>query len=428
MSANDNPPKERKDVVDCWLSNVPVPVDSSPRFPVEFNPTTNVTQDLLDVMKRDVVRGGYFKFITTNELFLQYTLTSVYTSSNEPSFEALYKLDQAGQQEFKSICQEMVGHLYHLQESSICGKGVSNSFHFQVLTFLQTTQELTSQEHTYKPSRPCAIILFHVLSIIFKDWIKDAITELSFQKRETIRTSSSLSTNDSPQDRLVVEYVTPFHPPINRQDENIEVIDFFGWAIHSLRRILSPEYERMQELKWNTYCTLEEEEQMIRFLDDMRIFHTQAILDKEYLRDMYPPCHQLTNKGWLSLVSKPFFPFARYLLQQIRLTVDVKEWQRKGNGVIETAVKTLEENESLTVMFLDAAKTSSLSEKWKRKIMSALILKVLHARSAAEHDKYKEQHTNREAKGATASSFRGELKVLTKGAHNNNKVKRRKMK
>jgi hypothetical protein len=88
----------------------------------------------------------------------------------------------------------------------------------------------------------------------------------------------------------------------------------------------------------------------------------------------------------------------------------------------------LDENETLAVMFLDAAKTSSLSEKWKKKIMSALILKVLHARSAAEHDKFKEQHTNREAKGATASSFRTELKVLTKGSHNNNKMKRQKTK
>jgi hypothetical protein len=116
------------------------------------------------------------------------------------------------------------------------------------------------------------------------------------------------------------------------------------------------------------------------------------------------------------------------LLHQIRLTVDVNEWKRKGNGVVASAAKALEENETLTVLFLDAAKTSSLDEKWKRKIMRSLIMKVLHARSAAEHDKYKEQHTNREAKGAITSSFRGELKVLTKGAHNNNKVKRRKMK
>jgi hypothetical protein len=75
----------------------------------------------------------------------------------------------------------------------------------------------------------------------------------------------------------------------------------------------------------------------------MRIFHTEAILDTKYLHNLYaPPCHQLTNKGWLSLVSKPFFPFAQYLLQQIRLIVDVHQWKRKGNAVIETAAKTLE--------------------------------------------------------------------------------------
>ena len=142
--------------------------------------------------------------MTTNKLFLRYALTSVFFASNEASFEALYKLDQQGQQEFESICQDMMGHLYHLQESSICGKGVSNSFHFQILTFLQTTQELTSQEHTYKPSRPCAIILFHVLSIIFKDWVKDALSELSFQKRETIRSTSNSLSNSLSHDRLVV--------------------------------------------------------------------------------------------------------------------------------------------------------------------------------------------------------------------------------
>jgi hypothetical protein len=422
---------KRKQMVDCWIeSNVPIPVDC-PRFPVEFNPNHG-TQDLLDVMKRDVVRGGYFGFVTTNKLFKLYALTSVFTS-NHVAFEALYKLDQQGQQEFESICQDMMGHLYHLQESSICGSGVSKSFHYQILTFLQTRPALTNQELTYKPSRPCAIILFHVLSIIFKDWIKDALSELSFQKRETIRltsTSNSLSTilDSTAQDRLVVECLPTIQPSINRQDENREVTDFFGWAIYNLRHVLSREYERMKELRWDTSFTLEEEEQMISFLDGMRIFHTQAILDEEYLRDFYPPCHQLKNKGWLSLVSKPFFPFARHLLHQIRLTVDVNEWKRKGNGVVASAAKALEENETLTVLFLDAAKTSSLDEKWKRKIMRSLIMKVLHARSAAEHDKYKEQHTNREAKGAITSSFRGELKVLTKGAHNNNKVKRRKMK
>jgi hypothetical protein len=51
-------------------------------------------------------------------------------------------------------------------------------------------------------------------------------------------------------------------------------------------------------------------------------------------------------------VSKPFFPFARYLLNEIRLIVDVDQWKRRGNGVIESAARALEENETLTVMFL----------------------------------------------------------------------------
>ena len=129
--------------------------------------------------------------------------------------------------------------------------------------------------------------------------------ELSCQKRETIRSTSksSLSTvPDSSPDRLVVDSFPP-SAAINQQDENIEVTNFLGWVIYSLCRVLSREYERMKELRWHTSCTLEEEEQMIRFLDVMRIFHTDAVLDEEYLGDFYPPCHQLTNKGWLSLVA-----------------------------------------------------------------------------------------------------------------------------
>jgi hypothetical protein len=79
-------------MVDCWrASNLLIQVDS-PRFPIDLHPSHG-TQDLLDVMKRDVVRGGYFQFVTTNKLFLRYTLTSVFTS-NQEAFEALYKLDE----------------------------------------------------------------------------------------------------------------------------------------------------------------------------------------------------------------------------------------------------------------------------------------------------------------------------------------------
>jgi hypothetical protein len=316
----------------------------------------------------------------------------------------------------------MAGQLYHLQESSICGKCVSKSFHYQLLKKLQTTQELTNQEYAYKPSRPCAVILFHVMSSIFIEWMKEAITELSFAKCETIQQSSNSSISNASNSSISNDYSSPL-PAINRQDENREVTDFFGWAIQSLRRVLSKEYSRMKELQWDTTFTLEQEEEMIRFLGGMIIHHTEAILDKQYLHECYPSFHQLKNKGWLSLVSRAYFPFARYLLHQICLTVDVKEWWRRGNGVMEAASNTLSNNKSLTVLFLDAAKSSDLKKEMKMKIMSALISKVLHARVATEHDKFKEEKTNREARGSTTSSFRGELKVLS-----NRKVKERKTK
>jgi hypothetical protein len=56
--------------------------------------------------------------------------------------------------------------------------------------------------------------------------------------------------------------------------------------------------------------------------------------------------------------------------------------------------------------------------------MSALIRKVLHARAAAEHDKFKQQKTNREAQGSTTTSFRGELKVLSKRKAKGQKTKK----
>jgi hypothetical protein len=68
--------KDRKEMVDCWLATnaVPIQVDS-PMFPIGFIPIhAELTQDLFNVMKRDVVRGGYFQFVTTNKLFKIYAL------------------------------------------------------------------------------------------------------------------------------------------------------------------------------------------------------------------------------------------------------------------------------------------------------------------------------------------------------------------
>jgi hypothetical protein len=93
----------------------------------------------------------------------------------------------------------------------------------------------------------------------------------------------------------------------------------------------------------------------------------------------------------------------------------MKEWSRRGNGVIESAAKTLEDDKSLAVIFLDAAKSSDLKEEMKKKIMmTALIKNVFYAQASVEHDKIKEGKRNREARGSTTSSFGWGVKITHK--------------
>jgi hypothetical protein len=49
--------------------------------------------------------------------------------------------------------------------------------------------------------------------------------------------------------------------------------------------------------------------------------------------------------------------------------------------------KTWKKKKSFTVLFLGAAKRYALDEKWERNIMGALSMKVIHARSVADHEK-----------------------------------------
>jgi hypothetical protein len=58
--------------------------------------------ELFEVMNKDVVRGGWFQYITTNKLFERFARTSVLTS-NQDAFEELYKLNNEGIQQFELI-------------------------------------------------------------------------------------------------------------------------------------------------------------------------------------------------------------------------------------------------------------------------------------------------------------------------------------
>ena len=144
----------------------------------------------------------------------------------------------------------------------------------------------------------------------------------------------------------------------------------------------------------------------------MRTTHVVAVLDGEYLRDCYAAATQVRNNGGLTLVDKRYFRFGRCLLHTIRKCINVEAWNRHGDKIMETAAKAVKNYKTLLFLFMEASQYSNLEDELKQKVMMELIMKVLHARAAAEHNKLKEAQTNREAKGSISTSLRVELKVL----------------
>ena len=90
----------------------------------------------------------------------------------------------------------------------------------------------------------------------------------------------------------------------------------------------------------------------------------------------------------------------------------MEAWNRHGDKIMETAAKAVKNDKTLVFLFMEASQYSNLEDELKQKVMMELIMKVLHARAAAEHNKLKEAQTNREAKGSISTSLRVELKVL----------------
>jgi hypothetical protein len=234
-----------------------------------------------------------------------------------------------------------------------------------------------------------------VLSIEVKKWLAEAISEISFYRQSGLNP-------DRDQEAA----------SISPEDERREIADFFGWSIFSLYKVLSNERDRAKELQWTKKISKEKEEEILAFIESMKTTHLVAVLDEEYLRECYAAATQVRNNGGLTLVDKRYFRFGRCLLHTIRKCINVEAWNRHGDKIMETSAKAVKNDKTLVFLFMEASQYSNLEDELKQKVMMELIMKVLHARAAAEHNKLKEAQTNREAKGSISTSLRVELKVL----------------
>mmetsp|Transcript_2821 Transcript_2821/g.4552 ORF Transcript_2821/g.4552 Transcript_2821/m.4552 type:complete len:207 (-) Transcript_2821:404-1024(-) len=184
-------------------------------------------------------------------------------------------------------------------------------------------------------SRGCTVVLVKVLSRLLLHWVSDAMTEFSFNL-QAYRPDDTFSLLDS---------------SLHVEDEKREVNRFLGWAIFNLRRKLARRRVTASDSSW---VLTEDVDAMISLLDSMRIFHNKAIVYVEYMRECYSAADQSRNGGWLSLVSKQYFPFGKILLNEIRFSVN-SQWTRRGNKTVEVAVEKIMNSNVVSAFFWGGA-------------------------------------------------------------------------
>ena len=63
----------------------------------------------------------------------------------------------------------------------------------------------------------------------------------------------------------------------------------------------------------------------------MRIFHEEAMMNEEYMRQCYDAAYQAQNHEYLTLVSPEYFQFGTALLTKVVSVFDQSRLKREGN-------------------------------------------------------------------------------------------------
>jgi hypothetical protein len=194
--------------------------------------------------------------------------------------------------------------------------------------------------------------------------------------------------------------------------DNRDVNGFFGWAIGSYRmQVKDKIYEAKTILDEVKQKKLEKQ---MRYLKSLFIRNEEAILNETYVSECYDLGMRLKNMGGLTLVSHRYFEFARRVMTKIQTAITAETFVSNQNIVKETKV-ALKCDDGLFKTFLDLAcqeiEDGHVSCVHVKKVLRALIEKVINAWSGEIIGQYKDQVTGRRGRLAgNDQAFRSQLK------------------
>lgn len=148
----------------------------------------------------------------------------------------------------------------------------------------------------------------------------------------------------------------------------------------------------------------------------------EALADTYYMENFYAVSDQLRNNGGLTLVSKEFFGFGRYLMKEVS-EFQINSFILCGNQAIAEGKEKILKDEQLRKIFR-ACYRESLKKDGDLQMIAGdddlmdlyheLWKKVFHVWVGEQTLLFKNKYTGRLATNTTSVSFRGELNTNTK--------------
>jgi hypothetical protein len=211
------------------------------------------------------------------------------------------------------------------------------------------------------------------------------------------------------------------HPPsaIDEKSKTVlaisEVQRYVGWAIQDCLT----KWRKKTDTGRHDGHSVETSSDIVSVLEQMRIFHREAMLDEDYIKEYYLDSEQILNQGGLTLVAKAMFPWALCLMKQIRKHYGRESLQEYGNESIKRAIALVKKDDSVAQHFhrglrqLPGYVDKDIAADLLSELHERLLMKVFHARINESLTQYKATEMGKTTgqKGVTAVTFRAGLQA-----------------
>lgn len=356
--------KQMKDMIaECAPSNhQPAAAYSPVNLPASL---LNCEKDSMLILLQKQLPNGYVPELLKQEYFQQCIRLSI-DRPTEGWFKELLAIVQlpSDRKMLEEACQKIQDKLFQMSLNALQRrKSNSVSYEYDMHSYHRSPEFhnfcINSLPGTLFREHSCCALLFLALNRLHAGWVREALIEAR-KKRDPAMFRKKSTT------------------ALTTEQENNAVNRFVGWGADSTMKLKRFEDDGTAA---NKECRKLLSSMILRSRD----------MDDEYVEKYYDMHMTLLNRGGLTLISKPFFEWAKLLLKLIRtvFTVDTIDLDPKGS--FEKAKTSITTHNSLKAHFMFICKKYSLaSPKRANEVYPILVEKIFHARAGPVFRRWKE--------------------------------------